>query len=137
MTGPSVLLAVGNGVLYHNAGGTWNAIASTFPTTAIQNVPIAGSSGSFTSLAVGDSVVTGNIGGSALAAGSCTPATTIAIAGAGANMTVVISPTNGTDPGSGFFEKAWVSSYGNVSAEVCAVVAGTPPALPYRVSIIR
>jgi hypothetical protein len=79
---------------------------------------------------------TGSLGGSLLAAGSCST-TTVSVTGATTSMAVVISGAGGTDPGGAYQQKAWVSSAGTVTAQVCAVVAGTPAAQTYNLRVIQ
>lgn len=77
---------------------------------------------------------TASVGGSALSAGACA-STTLAVTGATTGMAAVASPV--TDPGDGFYVRAYVSSAGNVTVKVCAAAAGTPTASTYNVRVIR
>lgn len=76
----------------------------------------------------------GSIGGSALVAGQCSSGT-VAIPGVTNTMQVNASPE--TYPGDGNPWEAYVSATGTVTVKVCAIVAGTPTASVYIVSVLH
>jgi len=76
----------------------------------------------------------GSLGGRALTAGSCSSAT-VPIPGATSDMVTTASPSS--DPGSGFYWLAFVSSPNTVIVRICAAVAGTPAATTYNVRVIQ
>jgi len=107
-------------------------------TTANHVVTFSGTSGQIQDGGVGMPLAgtTGSIGGSALSAGQCASGT-VGIAGATTSMSVVVSPAGGVIPGPGFVWRGYVSAAGTVTAQVCAMVAGTPSATTYNVRVIQ
>jgi len=77
---------------------------------------------------------TSSIGGSLLAAGACA-STTVSITGVTTSMAVEITPV--TFPGAGTTWNGYVSSAGVVTAQICALVLGTPTASTYNVRVIQ
>lgn len=74
----------------------------------------------------------GSIGGGVLTAGTCTSGT---VNITGVDTTMVVNATPVTYPGDGSQWDAYVSSSGVVTVKVCAVVALTPGATTYNVSV--
>lgn len=78
-------------------------------------------------------LTTTSLGGSALAAGACS-STTITQSGVGGTTQVLMTPSSG-GPGNGFYWQAWGSASNTITAQVCAVVAGTPLAQTYTLKV--
>ncbi len=76
----------------------------------------------------------GSLGGSALTAGTCS-STTVTISGATTSMTATASPSS--DPGSGYYWLAFVSSSNTVTVRICAAASGTPTSTTYNVRVIQ
>ncbi|MGA7807251.1 hypothetical protein [Bradyrhizobium sp.] len=141
-------------------GGTLGSSDGTCTTTGPQNIVQAGASANSYAIPANTNVqiraynnngacywgvfttlkdlsgTTGSLGGSALIAGACS-STTVSITGATTGMSAVMSGAGGSDPGGAYQEKAWISSSNTVTAEVCAVVAGTPAAQTYNVRVLQ
>ena len=115
-------LAGGNGGTFAAPGGGFTA-ARTFTWPDASGTPALVLTGTSSSL-----------GGSALTAGTCS-STTVSITGATTSMAVSVSPAS--DPGSGFYWLAFVSSSNTVTLRICAAVAGTPTATTYNVRVIQ
>ncbi|KUZ07000.1 hypothetical protein WI28_23040 [Burkholderia diffusa] len=134
--------------VFGNGGTSWLGVGSS----SSANIPLS-ANGSPTNISLnllpkgtGTVQINGNpiypvlsgtsasIGGSALGAGSCS-STVVTINGATTSMVAAASPV--TDPGGGFFWKAYVSSTNGVTVSVCAAVAGTPAASTYNVRVMQ
>ena len=85
-------------------------------------------------LAGGFHATTGSIGGSALTAGQCSTGT-VTINGANTGMVANASAVTSGDPGAGFTVGAQVTSSNTVTVSVCAIIAGTPTASTYAVTV--
>ena len=79
---------------------------------------------------------TGVIGGAPLAAGACVSGT-VAVSGATVGAPVTVSANDGTLPMGTMMLNAAVGSTGQVTVQVCAVVAGTPSAKTYNVRVLE
>jgi hypothetical protein len=77
---------------------------------------------------------TGSIGGGALLAGACTSGT-VAVTGATTGMVVGTAPV--TYPGDGTVWFGYVSANGTVTIKVCAILALTPTASAYNVTVFQ
>jgi hypothetical protein len=77
---------------------------------------------------------TGSIGGGALLAGGCTSGT-VAVTGATNGMAVAAAPV--TYPGDGIVWFGYVSSAGTVTVKVCSILALTPTASAYNVTVLQ
>ena len=116
----------GSFVLNSNAssGGTAGWICTT-----------AGTPGTWTALALtsGGSGLTGSIGGSALAAGACASGT-VTLGQSATGHTGIAVPSDGTFLGGSYTETVSVSGT-TATVNVCAVIAGTPAAKTYNVTV--
>jgi hypothetical protein len=115
-------LAGGNGATFSPPGGGFTGVRTfTWPdASGTPALVLAGTSAS--------------LGGSALTAGGCS-STTVSISGATTSMAAFASPSS--DPGSGFYWLAFVSSANTATVRICAAVAGTPTATTYNVRVIQ
>jgi hypothetical protein len=77
---------------------------------------------------------TASIGGGALLAGTCTSGT-VAVTGATTGMVVGAAPV--TYPGDGVVWFGYVSSSGTVTVKVCSILALTPTASAYNVTVFQ
>lgn len=75
-----------------------------------------------------------SLGGSALLAGQCSSNTTT-VTSATTSMVALVDPV--TDPGTGAYWDAFVSSANTVTVKVCATVALTPSASVYNIRVIQ
>jgi len=93
--------------------------------------PVSAPSG--TTVEIGLTGTTGSIGGGLLSAGACATGTAT-VTGATTAMTVSL-PQPATYPGDGFEIFAYISAANTVTVKVCALVALTPTASTYKVTV--
>lgn len=80
------------------------------------------------------SATSASLGGSALLAGQCSTNTTT-VTGATTSMVALADPV--TDPGTGAYWDAFVSSSNTVTTKVCATIALTPSASAYNIRVLQ
>lgn len=100
--------------------------------TSRTNLGLGGAATQAAILSGTSAAITGTLTG----VGTCTSATNVTVAGAAANMGVVVSPT--TFPGSGAQWSGWVSASNTISVEVCSLLASlTLTSSTYNVRVIQ